>query len=334
MAKKVKIHKRIKINKKLYTVFFPSISAVIFLALLIFMFWHGGSMVPQHEIYISSENPKQGDTVLIRVNSKYPAVSGSFENKDIIFYKNGKYSDWVTLLGIDAGIKPGKYKISVNAFGEKMEKEINIEIKGFPVIKMPVTKEMQDKGYTGEKIVQNIKNNDNPNLNEVLDKFTPQAYFNSPFTFPLQKIQNSGLVFGELIKSTDYQIQHFGTDLRAGSGTKVYAINDGKVVLEKELSNYGKTVIIDHGLGIFSLYLHLDEFLVSANQNVKKNQIIGLSGNTGYSTAPHLHFSIRDNGTRVDPILFIRTSEKTTENFNLASIKNALTKIFNIDVLK
>ena len=290
--------------------------------------------MPQHEIYISSENPKQGDTVLIRVNSKYPAVSGSFENKDIIFYKNGKYSDWVTLLGIDADIKPGKYKVLVNAFGEKMEKEINIETKDFPIIKMPVTKEMRDKGYTGEKIVQNIKDNDNPALNEILEKFTPQAYFNSPFSFPLRKIQNSGLVFGQLIKGADYQIQHFGTDLRAGSGTEVYAINDGKVVLEKELSNYGKTVIIDHGLGIFSLYLHLDEFLVLANQSVKKNQVIGLSGSTGYSTAPHLHFSIRDNGTRVDPILFIKTSEKSTENFNLASIKNAFGKILNFGIIE
>ncbi|MDP1689711.1 MAG: hypothetical protein Q8L52_00700, partial [bacterium] len=113
-GKKISIRKKIKIHKKIYTIFLPSISAIAFLALFLFLFLQSGSTVPQHEIYVSSENPKQGDTVVIRVNSKYPAINGSFENKDIIFYKNGKYSDWVTLLGIDADIKPGKYKVLVN----------------------------------------------------------------------------------------------------------------------------------------------------------------------------------------------------------------------------
>lgn len=325
-----------KKRKKLYTIFFPTISAVLFLALLFFVFWPAGS-VPEHQINISSESPKQGSTILIKVSNKYPAVSGSFNNESITFFKNGKYSDWNALLGVDADLAPGKYKISVNpvrnevsngvnAFGEKIEKEINVEAQNFPLIKMPVTKEMQNKGFTAKKIVENIKNNDNPNLDAVLSEFTPEPYFDSPFSMPLSKIKESGLVFGQFIKGAGYNIQHFGVDLRAESGTKVYAVNAGKVVLAKNLLNYGNTVVIDHGLGIFSLYLHLDEFRVSPGQIVEKGQIIGLSGNSGYSTAPHLHFSIRDNGTRIDPISFIKATEKTSENFNLASIKEALTK--------
>jgi murein DD-endopeptidase MepM/ murein hydrolase activator NlpD len=116
--------------------------------------------------------------------------------------------------------------------------------------------------------------------------------------------------FGNIRKSGDVSLQHLGVDLDANTGTPVYAINDGKVtgVLEG-LINYGNTVIIDHGLGIFSLYLHLDEFKVSLGQTVKKDDVIGLSGNTGYSIAPHLHFSIKLNGASVDPVKFINSAK-------------------------
>ena len=264
----------------------------------------------------------------------YPSAIGFFNNKTLIFFRNGNYSDWNALLGIDANLEPGKYKISVNASGEEMAKEINVEAKNFPVIKLAPAKELVAKGYTETKILENIKNKDNPTLNQVLEKFTPAAYFNSPFSFPLNTIETSGLEFGQFIKSQNYQLQHFGVDLKASSGTEVRAINDGKIVLAKNLSNYGNTTVIDHGLGIFSLYLHLDEFMVSADQYVKKGQVIGLSGNTGYSSGPHLHFSIKNNGTRVDPILFVKASERTTENFNLANFQTALFNFLNIRYLK
>lgn len=325
-TKKAKKSKKVK---KYRALLLPLILAIIFLALLFFLLWQGGA-VPKHDIFISSENPKQGDTVLIKVNGRYPTVSGFFNNKNIIFSRNGKYSDWYAFLGIDANSEPGKYKILVSAPGEQMEKEINVETKDFPVIKIVTPKELQNKGYTEQKVVDNIQNNDNPALNQILEEFTPKPYFNSPFVFPLGNMQISGLDFGEFVKSKNYQLQHFGVDLRAGSGTEVCTINDGKVVMAKELSNYGKTVVIDHGLGIFSLYLHLDEFMVSEEQLVKKSQIIGLSGNSGYSIGPHLHFSIRNNGTRVDPISFIKKTEETAKNSNLASIGTILSKIFNI----
>jgi murein DD-endopeptidase MepM/ murein hydrolase activator NlpD len=101
-----------------------------------------------------------------------------------------------------------------------------------------------------------------------------------------------------------------GVDLEAKEGDPVFSINDGVVRFSKELPNYGKTIIIDHGLGIFSLYLHLKEFKVSEGEKVKKGEIIALSGNTGYSISPHLHFSVKINGKSVDPLRFIDTVEK------------------------
>jgi murein DD-endopeptidase MepM/ murein hydrolase activator NlpD len=87
--------------------------------------------------------------------------------------------------------------------------------------------------------------------------------------------------------------------------------------------------VIDHGLKIFSIYLHLSDFKVSLGGKVERGQLIALSGNSGYSTAPHLHFSMRDGKSRIDPILFIEATKKTEDNI-LASIGRALLKIFNI----
>jgi len=116
--------------------------------------------------------------------------------------------------------------------------------------------------------------------------------------------------FGNIRKSGEISLQHLGVDLEANIDTPVYAINDGTVRLSQELTNYGKTIIIDHGMGIFSLYLHLDEFKVFERKAVKKGEIIALSGNTGYSIAPHLHLGVKISGSSVDPLRFIETTEK------------------------
>jgi murein DD-endopeptidase MepM/ murein hydrolase activator NlpD len=78
----------------------------------------------------------------------------------------------------------------------------------------------------------------------------------------------------------------------------------------KELDIYGKTLIIDHGLGIFSLYLHLNQFKVLQEEQVKRGDTIALSGSTGYSITPHLHFSIKVKGVSVDPLRFIEITRK------------------------
>jgi murein DD-endopeptidase MepM/ murein hydrolase activator NlpD len=105
-------------------------------------------------------------------------------------------------------------------------------------------------------------------------------------------------------------LRHLGVDLEAPLNTPVYAINDGIVKFAQNLSTYGKTIIIDHGFGIYSLYLHLNDFKVKENERVKRGEVIGLSGNTGYSLSPHLHFSIKIQGITVEPLNFIEEFNK------------------------
>jgi len=100
-------------------------------------------------------------------------------------------------------------------------------------------------------------------------------------------------------------ISHKGTDFRAAIGTPVYAMNSGIVRFSRFLRNYGNTVILDHGLGLHTVYMHLSEFEVPLGKEVGKGELIGKTGDTGYVLGPHLHLSIRIGGISIDPEKFM-----------------------------
>ena len=98
---------------------------------------------------------------------------------------------------------------------------------------------------------------------------------------------------------------HTGVDLHAGMGTPIHAAAAGTVVYADWRGGYGKCVIIDHGGGLATLYGHQSEILVNVGQKVKRGEVIGKVGSTGYSTGPHLHFEVRVNGTPVNPLGYL-----------------------------
>ncbi len=101
-----------------------------------------------------------------------------------------------------------------------------------------------------------------------------------------------------------YTLTHKGTDFRAPTGTKVFAINDGEVKIARLGRNYGNTIVIDHGNGVQSFSMHLSDMKMEAGDKVKRGELIGLSGMTGYADAAHLHFTLRINDVSIDPEVF------------------------------
>ena len=96
---------------------------------------------------------------------------------------------------------------------------------------------------------------------------------------------------------------HTGVDFLAPTGTPIYATGNGKVVEAKRNNyGYGRMVVIDHGYGYQTLYAHLSQIRVREGQEVKRGEIIGLVGNTGTSTAPHLHYEVIRNDRKVNPV--------------------------------
>ncbi len=265
--------------------------------------------VVDNNIYLSADKLEQGDTLLVRIRGEKTKgkVEGKFGLKKVDFFKLTGSDDWFAIIGIDAKEKPGEYNLEISFSDGKFQKEVEIVKRAFPITVLYVSPELEDKGYTPSKIAGNIATKDNPSIYDVLDIYTPESYFNQSFVYPLKNIKNVG-AFGNIRKNGDVSLQHLGVDLDAEIGTPVHAINKGKVCFTEELINYGNTLIVDHGLGIYSLYLHLSEFKAVKGEFVKRGEIIGLSGNTGYSIAPHLHFSIKANGASVDPLKFIEAT--------------------------
>ncbi|MFC1855783.1 M23 family metallopeptidase [Thermodesulfobacteriota bacterium] len=132
--------------------------------------------------------------------------------------------------------------------------------------------------------------------------------FDTPFEMPLDTKMSS--TFGtRRVMNGIKKSPHGGIDLRGNIGKSIKASNRGKVVLTGDLYFTGKTVIIDHGLGMFSLYFHMNKVLKKENDLVEKGEEIGTVGMTGRATGPHLHFGIKLNGLNVNPISLLRLSE-------------------------
>jgi murein DD-endopeptidase MepM/ murein hydrolase activator NlpD len=114
-------------------------------------------------------------------------------------------------------------------------------------------------------------------------------------------------VFGvERVFNGSVQSTHQGLDFRVPNGTPVAAVNSGHVILARPLFFEGNCVVIDHGQGLLTLYLHLSKFSVKEGDDVKKGEEIGLSGGTGRATGPHLHLAVRWQGVYLNPQILLK----------------------------
>ncbi|MDD3324312.1 MAG: M23 family metallopeptidase [Sulfurospirillaceae bacterium] len=138
----------------------------------------------------------------------------------------------------------------------------------------------------------------------IYGTITPKRYWSEPFEKPINShitsVFGNARVFNGTLKSF-----HSGVDFRAYIGTPIVAVNDGVVVLAKERFYAGNSVIIDHGEGIYSCYYHLSKIDVKVGEKIQKNQKIGLSGDTGRVSGPHLHFAMMVLGVQIDPLDFL-----------------------------
>jgi len=134
-----------------------------------------------------------------------------------------------------------------------------------------------------------------------------KSYFENSgwFALSLSEIEETSS-YGTKRIFSNFAYHHAGVDLKASVGTDVFAANDGRVVYAKENYMEGKLLIIDHGAGIFSVYMHLSKFLVKKGDFVRKGQPVAMTGKSGRTRGPHLHFGIKINGIYIDPLLFIK----------------------------
>jgi len=126
-------------------------------------------------------------------------------------------------------------------------------------------------------------------------------YWNGPFVPPLDTEVSTGFGIVRIINGHKRSV-HRGVDFRGRRGMPVRAINDGVISLTAEHFFGGRTVMVDHGEGLFSLYMHLDRILVKEGDRVSRAEPVGLVGSTGRATGPHLHLSVKKDGYTIDPL--------------------------------
>jgi murein DD-endopeptidase MepM/ murein hydrolase activator NlpD len=142
-------------------------------------------------------------------------------------------------------------------------------------------------------------------LNKIYATITPEVLWTEPFTVPVPG--GTGTNFGHRrVFNGQARAPHAGADLKASTGTPIYSTNRGRVVLARDLFFTGNTVVVDHGLGIYTIYAHLSRLNVKPGVTIENGELLGLAGATGRVTGPHLHWSARVQGARVDPFSLVK----------------------------
>jgi murein DD-endopeptidase MepM/ murein hydrolase activator NlpD len=247
-----------------------------------------------------------GGPVLFQVKGppKLESLAGSWLGHQITFSYNATSKAWFALAGVSLETTPGKYPLVLNGTGRSgpaltVTRQVPVARAKYPRIKVALTvekkftepsKEQIEQIEEGQKIKRDYLSRVTPER-EWSGKFAPPANAAISDVFGSQRIFNNGQA----------QSPHQGLDFRLSTGTPVTAMNDGTVLLARPLFYEGNFVVLDHGQGLLTLYLHLSEFKVKEGDAVKRGQEIGLSGGTGRATGPHLHVAVRWQGTYLDP---------------------------------
>ena len=228
-----------------------------------------------------------------------------FKSKKIPIKKieNNKY---VLILGAGLNERAGVNQLKLIYRCNKSRKE-NIYVKNIVIKKKHYPKEFLKVSKKMVSFPPNILKrvlSDQRAVKNACKKINKEIYWSIPFIWPVKKDISSPFGLKRYFNNKP-RSPHSGVDLRAKANTPIKSPNNGKVILVRNCYLSGKTIIIDHGGGLYTLYAHLNRVYVRKNQFVKKGQIIGLSGRTGRITGPHLHFGLSLYGTRVDPVAFM-----------------------------
>jgi murein DD-endopeptidase MepM/ murein hydrolase activator NlpD len=258
--------------------------------------------------------PVNGGPVLFQVKppARLQSLTGTWLGHEISFSFDAASKTWFALAGVSLETAPGAYPLQLTGetvAGKTPSQKITFTNK-FPVVAGKYPK-IEDKLSVEGKFVepspeQQKQIEDGVQIKkDYLNRVTPEREWSGQFTAPamaeISAVFGSQRIFNGKTSST-----HWGLDFRVPSGTPVAAMNDGTVLLARPLYFEGNFVVLDHGQGLLTLYLHLSEFKVKEGDQVKRGQIVGLSGGTGRATGPHLHVEVRWQGTRLDPAALMR----------------------------
>jgi len=252
---------------------------------------------------------RQGDVVSVRVQAaaQITAVEGHFDKTPIYFYRE-EGASFNGIFGVDMAAQPGRHSLRIvtkGPGGKPVEQVFAIEVAagGFGVRHLTLAPAMVD--LQGE-ILKRYQT-ERKRITEIYSQVRPMRLWQYSFIRPVEGQLTSTFGLRSVLNGQD-RAQHNGVDIGAPLGAEVGACNKGIVVLAQELCLEGNTIILDHGFGLYSIYMHLSELRVKEGDTVGIGDCIGLVGATGRVTGPHLHWGVKLLGARVDPFALLRVA--------------------------
>ncbi len=264
-------------------------------------------------ILLHARSYQPGEAILAEVSAASPLANLEIRafGRSFPGFAADDGRNWQALVGIDLATPPGRYRLeflgkSVTNEPVDVRREITVLPKSFPTRRLTVEeKYAQPPAEELERIAAEAKR-----VESIIASVTAERFWSGAFVVPVPgaPISNFGkrtLVNGQA------RSPHSGTDFSGSTGTPIKAPAGGRVVLSADLYFSGNTIILDHGLGVYSFLAHLSQVAVKEGAPVQRGEFIGRVGATGRVTGPHLHWTLRLCGTRIDPLSLIEVLKES-----------------------
>jgi murein DD-endopeptidase MepM/ murein hydrolase activator NlpD len=242
----------------------------------------------------------QGNTGLLRlVGDDVNEAQAIFNNETYPFFKSEDDGSWYALIVADIDSQPRGIPLQILASTTDgalltIDSNVNITSSGFVRQNFTVP---ADRAFL---INPEVERNEFARIDAITSTITPRKLWNAGgFVLPMSSEIVSPFGVYRILNST-VQTRHTGWDQQAAVGTPIYAMASGTIAFSGVLDIRGNYVLIDHGWGIYTGYAHLSQITVAEGQSVTQGQTLGLSGNTGRSSGPHLHWEVAINSEWID----------------------------------
>jgi murein DD-endopeptidase MepM/ murein hydrolase activator NlpD len=284
---------------------------------------NGGQAPPTIQISARSRTLRPGELVVLSIAVPVPTghVRVRAFGHDVAAYAEGD-REWRAIVGIDLDVKPGTYSVTADADTPISERPgqagdgplhaayaLVVTPRAFRTRRLTVN----DAFVTPPESERDRIEREAKLLDAVWKSPGGERLWRQPFVRPVPQEANSAFGTRSVFNGRPRNA-HGGADFLSPAGTPVQAPNAGRVAVARGLYFSGNTVVIDHGLGLFSLLAHLSAIDVQEGDRVPAGHIVGRVGATGRVTGPHLHWAVRASGARVDPLSLLALLGTPTAN--------------------
>ena len=257
----------------------------------------------EESLHLNKTTFEPGDSIGVLIEQPfgldYRIETPIFKNTIGIFYHQ---DELVALVPIDSRTSPGRYSLSLyedstNRLIETLEYQITEKIFETQQLSVSASTASLRSDENAKKDAEKFKNAKAHSVGEKL--------WDGPFIQPVEGRISTEYSVIRYVNSGTESSRHTAIDIAAPQGTPIKAAHNGIVTFSSDLIISGNVVVLDHGLGLFTTYVHMHKIYVEDGQEVKKGDIIGEVGTTGYSTGPHLHFAVSKSGVNLNPWKFM-----------------------------